>query len=134
MDKNWILTERLESLDERIGVLEQQLEHGESPEFSALLAEGAAILNGLLTAYAEHAGKVTPVTDDLLELFKAFVKGDPSLNAVRDNIRELVYYQNCLAMDRSDALPQAPEKMVVHTVRHVYFYLRSRCEQEHRLD
>ena len=72
-----------------------------------------------------------PVT---FSLFKAFVKGDPSLNAVRDNVRELVYYQNCLAQGREDALPKSPEKMAARTVQHIYFYLRSRLEQEKLVD
>jgi hypothetical protein len=61
------------------------------------------------------------------------VKGDPSLNAVRDNVRELVYYRNCLAMERREALPPVPDRMAVRTARHIYLYLRSRCEQDGRL-
>lgn len=72
-------------------------------------------------------------SNDVLELFKIFVKGDPSLNAVRDNIRELVYYRNCLDLHRHDALPAKPAHMAVRTARHIYLYLRTRCTQERRL-
>ena len=133
MDPNARLAAAFEDLDQRIGVLEGAVRRDEAPALAGLLAEAGGIMKGLLTAYAEHAGKDMPDTDDLLEVFKAFVKGDPSLNAVRDNVRELVYYGNCLAMDRADALPQNPQRMAVHTLRHVYLYLHSRCEQEHRL-
>lgn len=132
--KNVRLAQRLADLDERIAALEARVRTGDAAALPGILAEGMNIVGGLLGAYAEHAGKTLPVTDDLLEVFKAFVKGDPSLNAVRDNVRELVYYQNCLAMDRADALPRAPERMVAHTARHIYLYLRTRAEQEHRLD
>ncbi len=130
MDKNAVLSEKFEELDEAVAELEQRA--AEEP-LAQVLAGGAGLVKQLLTAYALHAGKPMPETDDLLELLKAFVKGDPSLTAVRDNVRELVYYQNCLAMAREDALPKQAEKMVVHTVRHLLFYLKSRAEQEGRL-
>jgi len=132
--KNARLARHLDELDRRIDALEARLRTGGDQSLADVLAEGLDIVGGLLGAYAEHAGKPLPVSDDLLEVFKAFVKGDPSLNAVRDNIRELVYYQNCLVLDRADALPRSPERMVAHTARHIYLYLRSRAEQEHRLD
>ncbi|APZ44576.1 hypothetical protein BW247_06425 [Acidihalobacter ferrooxydans] len=100
---------------------------------AGLVDEAIDTLNGLMTAYATHAGKPIPVTDDPLEVFKAYVKGDPSLNAIRDNVRELVYYRNCLAQGRQDALPGNSALMTAHTARHVYLYLRTRCAQEHRL-
>jgi hypothetical protein len=134
-ERNERLSERLESLDVRIEALEARATAQDADDgFEALLGEGVDIAHTLLSAYAEHAGKVLPVTDDVLAVFRAFVKGDPSLNAIRDNVRELVYYKNCLAMDRADALPAAPARMVAHTTRHLYLYLRSRAEQEHRLD
>lgn len=134
MDKNQRLSEAFESLDERIADLEALTRGDEPPELDPVLESAAAAVRDLLCAYAEHAGKPIPVTEDLLDILKAFVKGDPSLNAVRDNVREIVYYQNCIAMDRKDALPPEPQRMVAHTVRHLYLYLRSRSEQEHRLD
>lgn len=134
MDKNQRLRSRLDALDRRIAALEARARAQPPGPLDELLAEGMDVVGGLLRAYAEHAGKPMPVDGDLLELFKAFVKGDPSLNAVRDNVRELVYYRNCLDMGRLDALPSAPQRMLAHTARHIYLYLRSRSEQEHRLD
>ncbi len=130
--RNALLAARLEALDERIAALEGQVA-GDEPSLEVVLDEAMVVVGGLMAAYAEHAGKPLPVSDDLLEIFKAFVKGDPSLNAIRDNVRELVYYRNCLALDRRDALPRAPARMAVRTARHIYLYLRSRCEQEGRL-
>ncbi len=93
----------------------------------------------LLRAYhRDRVGAETAGTgidsEDVLEVFKAFVKGDPSLNAVRDNLREIVYYRNCIDMKREDALPPKPANMAVRTARHVYLYLRTRALKEHRLD
>lgn len=134
MDKNQRLRSHLDALDARIAALEVRARAQPPARLEELLAEGMDVVAGLLRAYAEHAGKPVPVGGDLLELFKAFVKGDPSLNAVRDNVRELVYYRNCLDLGRLDALPPAPQRMLAHTARHIYLYLRSRSEQEHRLD
>ncbi len=133
MEKNERLAARFDELNQDIEQLENSAAATAVESLSTILDRAAAIVNALLCAYAEHAGKVVPVTDDLLAVFKAFVKGDPSLNAVRDNVRELVYYRNCLEMDRSDALPANPGRMAAHTARHIYLYLRSRCEQEGRL-
>lgn len=85
---------------------------------------------GLARASATGAGE----SEDVLEVFKAFVKGDPSLNAIRDNVRELVYYRNCIDMQRQDALPVKPEVMAVRTIRHIYLYLRTRSIKENRID
>ncbi len=128
------LARRLEELDGRLQALEQAVAEQAPAALETVLAASSEVVAGLLNAYAGHAGKPACDSDDLLEVFKAFVKGDPSLNTVRDNVRELVYYQNCLAMDRADALPKAPQRMAVRTARHIYLYLRSRCEQEGRLD
>ncbi len=132
-ERNEWLEGRLSGLDERIEALEAAERDGSLGELPEVLPEGAGIMRGLLMAYAGHAGKPVPETDDLLEVLKAFVKGDPSLNAVRDNVRELVFYQNCLAEDRADALPPRPATMMVRTLRHVYLYLRTRCMTEDRL-
>lgn len=129
-DSSERLAAEFDAVDHAIEELEQALEkQGELP-VSETVDRTTALMRRLLTAYAEHHGKPMPVSDDLLEVFKAFVKGDPSLNAVRDNLRELVYYRNCLDMDRLDALPGSPDRMAVRTARHVYLYLRSRVEQE----
>ncbi|MGA7799969.1 MAG: hypothetical protein WCC36_04085 [Gammaproteobacteria bacterium] len=129
-DSNDRLTAEFEAVDQAIEDLEQALQEQGELAVSETVDRTMALTRRLLTAYAEHHGKPMPVSDDLLEVFKAFVKGDPSLNAVRDNLRELVYYRNCLDLDRADALPKSPERMAVRTARHVYLYLRSRSEQE----
>jgi hypothetical protein len=133
MNANARLGAAFQDLDQRIGALEMNVRAAHSPDLSGLLDETDTIMKDLLNAYGEHAGKRIPASDNLLEIFKAFVKGDPSLNAVRDNVRELVFYRNCLEMGREDALPSRPQRMAVRTLRHVYLYLYSRCEQEHRL-
>ncbi len=134
MDANSILSRRLEALDEQLQGLEQAVSEQAAPTLEDILPQVQQVVAGLLNAYAAHCGKSPCDSDDLLEVFKAFVKGDPSLNTVRDNVRELVYYHNCLQLGRLDALPRAPARMAVRTARHIYLYLRSRCEQEGRLD
>ena len=123
------LQSEYDALDRQIAALEESVGSAVS-DLKPVLAHGVHIAAELLRSFALAHAKPMPVGEDLLELFKAFVKGEPSLNTVRDNVRELVYYQNCLVMDRSDALPAKPERMVAHTVRHIYLYLRSRAEQE----
>jgi hypothetical protein len=128
------LAAELAALDTRLSALESAVRAGVAEtELPGLVDEALEIVSALMCAYATHAGKPMPVTDDPLEIFKAFVKGDPSLNAVRDNVRELVYYRNCLEADRADALPVNPAMMTAHTARHIYLYLRTRCTQEQRL-
>ena len=96
-------------------------------------ATGAAL--ALLRAYlAAEGSKPVPAADaDLLEAFKVLVRGDPTWNAIRDNLRELVYYRNCLAAGRADALPAVPEKMAIRLARHLYLYVRTRCVKEGRI-
>lgn len=132
MEKSEILLETFDDIDQRLAELEAEVREETALELVDLLPKTSAIARELLNAYSLFDDKPMPETDDLLELFKAFVKGDPSLNAVRDNLRELVYYQNCLVMDRADALPEKPSRIAVRTTRHIYLYLRSRCEQEQR--
>ena len=128
------LAAELSALDTRLSASESAVRAGVAEAgLPGLVDEAIGIVNALMCAYAAHAGKPMPVTEDPLEVFKAFVKGDPSLNAIRDNVRELVYYRNCLEADRSDALPVNPAMMTTHTARHIYLYLRTRCAQEQRL-
>lgn len=122
---NW--KEDFDLQDQVISAMEVRVTKGEGVD--VLIADAVEQARQLLAAYSTAHGRVLPEEPDMLELFRSFVKGDPSLNAVRDNIRELVFYQNCLAADRQDALPKAPANMTVHTVRHLYLYLRSRLEQ-----
>ena len=98
--------------------------------------QAIGLANRLMRSFAEAAGHTLDGfhdDSDPLEVFKAFVKGDPSLNAIRDNVRELVYYRNCLASGREDALPVKPEAMTVRTIRHIYLYMRTRAIKEHGL-
>ncbi|MEJ2509217.1 MAG: hypothetical protein P8009_07035 [Gammaproteobacteria bacterium] len=130
------LLEEFETIDEAIAELEAALEPGAAgaaPTLDESLPVCMDLTRQLLVAFGRHHGKPMPVDEpDLLAVLKAFVKGDPSLNAVRDNVRELVYYRNCIDMDRRDALPGAAERTAVRTVRHIYLYLRTRLIQEER--
>lgn len=134
MDRDRQLAESFSEIDSRICALESSIRKPEnSLDIDGLLAQSADIVGDLMRAYAHHGGKSVPISDDLLQVFRAFAKGDPSLNAIRDNVRELVYYRNCLDMDRGDALPVRPAHMAVRTARHVYLYLYTRSIQEQRL-
>jgi hypothetical protein len=134
MDRNEWLARVFGQADEQLAQLEEGLREEAPLPLDPALRQTTAVVRRLLAGYAAHAGKEMPPSDDLLDVLRAFLKGDPSLHAVRDNVRELVYYRNCLDMDREDALPKAAEKMAVRTARHIYLYLRSRSEQEGRLD
>lgn len=128
-------------VDEKLQALEASLRDGKELPLAETVAESLALVKRVLWAYVqdkvargERSAPAAPPDEDVLTLFKLFVKGDPSLNAVRDNIRELVYYGNCLVTKREDALPPKPATMAVRTVRHIYLYLYSRALQEHRLE
>jgi len=129
------MREELDRIDAEIGAWERKLAAGEPVALEPALqaASGAAL--ALIRAYlaAEGSKPVPPPHADLLEAFKALVKGDPTWNAIRDNLRELVYYRNCLAAGRVDALPAVPEKMAIRLARHLYLYLRTRCVKEGRI-
>ncbi len=138
------LTAVFDRIDGEIKALERALAGHEVPDLETTLVRAIDLVKEMMRAYiadrneaAPRAGVAAAVasadSDDVLEVFKAFVKGDPSLNAIRDNIRELVYYQNCLAAQRRDALPQNPSHMAIRTLRHIYLYLRTRCLKEQRL-
>jgi hypothetical protein len=89
----------------------------------------------LVRAYIEDEGRkpCPPREADLLDAFKVLVKGDPTWNAIRDNCRELVYYRNCIQLDRRDALPAQASRMAARIARHVYLYMSTRCQREGRL-
>jgi hypothetical protein len=127
--------DELERIDADIADLERRLASGEALALEPTLqaASGAAL--ALVRAYvaAEGSKTVPPEDADLLEAFKVLVKGDPTWNAIRDNLRELVYYRNCLAAGRADALPAVPEKMAIRLARHLYLYVRTRCVKEGRI-
>jgi hypothetical protein len=127
--------EELERIDAQLALWERKLAAGEPVALDQALeaASGAAL--ALIRAYlAAEGGKPVPAGDaDLLGAFKVLVKGDPTWNAIRDNLRELVYYRNCLAAGRADALPAVPEKMAIRTARHLFLYVRTRCVKEGRI-
>ena len=129
------MREELDRIDAEIGAWERKLAAGEPVALEPALeaASGAAL--ALIRAYvAAQGSKPVPAGEaDLLEAFKVLVKGDPTWNAIRDNLRELVYYRNCLALGRADALPAVPEKMAIRLARHLYLYLRTRCVKEGRI-
>ena len=121
--------------DAELKGLEQRIARGENVPLAETVQRAIGVLNRLVAAYIADEGS-KPVPDpaaDLLEVFKALVKGEPSWHAIRDNCRELVYYRNCIDIGREDALPRVPEKMAVRTARHVYLYIRTRCICEGRL-
>jgi hypothetical protein len=129
------LREEFARIDAAIGLWEKRLAAGETVALEPALEGATQSALDLIRAYIAAEGK-KPVPDgsaDLLEAFTVLVKGEPAWNAVRDNLRELVFYRNCLAAGRSDALPAAPHKMAVRLARHVYLYVRTRCERERRL-
>jgi hypothetical protein len=96
-----------------------------------VLEPAIALVARTLRARLDADGKPAPADDaDLLEVWRALVKGDPTWNAIRDNCRELVFYRNCLALGRTDALPPAPHRMALRTVRHVFLYVRSRAQRD----
>lgn len=130
------LSEAFATVDEQLSDLERILASRGSLELNATVEQGIELIKTLLLAYIANLGDrpVPEPSTDILDIFKVLVKGDPSWNAIRDNCRELVYYRNCIAMDRLDALPKVPEKMAVRTTRHVYLFMKTRAMREGRLE
>ncbi|MDH5301627.1 MAG: hypothetical protein OEW58_09720 [Gammaproteobacteria bacterium] len=129
MDKHKILQQKLALVDDVLLGLEADLQGNALPPLVELLDQLEPLVKQMLDGFGEFRGCDMQDSVDLLSAHKAFVKGDPSLNAVRDNVRELVYYRNCLNEQRDDALPPRAERMAVRTTRHIYLYLHSRMEQ-----
>jgi len=126
-----MLADTFTRVDARIAAWERRLGADAPPAFEAVLEDAIGAVRTLIDALLVAGGKPPPPPEaDLLEAFKRLARGAPRWNAVRDNLRELIYYRNCLALGRRDALPAAPERMALRTVRHVYLYMRSRCESE----
>lgn len=123
-------------VDGDLAALERDITAGAELPLAATVEQAMALIRQLLVACIAAEGN-KPVPDasaDILEVFKVLVKGEPSWTALRDNCRELVYYRNCINMERQDALPAAPARMAVRTARHVYLYIRTRCLREGRLE
>lgn len=130
------LIQTFEQVDAQIVDLERILNERGSLPLQETVEHAMALTKQLIIAYIADVGEKTlpNQADDLLDVFKALVKSDPSWNTIRDNCRELVYYHNCIAMERLDALPQNPEKMAVRTLRHLYLFMKTRCMREDRLE
>ncbi len=130
------LIQAFEQVDAQILDLERILNERQSLALAGTVTQSMALVKQLIIAYIADAGGVESpcMEDDLLTVFKALIKGDPSWNTIRDNCRELVYYDNCISMERSDALPQNPEKMAVRILRHIFLFMKTRCMREERLE
>jgi hypothetical protein len=131
-----LLARDFSAVDVELFALEKQIAAGAELPLADTVEQAISLVRELVTAYIADAGD-KPIPDasaDILDVFKLLVKGDPSWTAIRDNCRELVYYRNCINMERKDALPAAPAKMAVRTARHVYLYIRTRCVREGRLE
>ncbi|HKK13410.1 MAG TPA: hypothetical protein VKA14_01985 [Gammaproteobacteria bacterium] len=129
------IAERFERSDETLRDWERRFNKGENPDVADTTASATAVVKDLIRAYLQILGRDwSDVEDDLLALWKVSVKKNPSLNTIRDNCRELVFYHNCVDMDRRDALPQNAHKQAVRTARHVYVYLRTRAEETGELE
>jgi len=129
------LSRRLADVDRSIVEWERRLGLADAVPLEQAVEAAIQAAGALVRAYLEaEGGKPLPPGDaDLLEAFRVLAKGDPSWNAIRENLRELVYYRNCVARGRRDALPAVPERMAVRLARHVYLYVKTRCEREGRL-
>lgn len=128
------LAERLDAIDRAIGALEAEVTARPEVDLAEVLAPAIARVGETMRAYLAAQGKAEPPSGaDVLEVWKALVKGDPAWNAIRDSCRELVYYRNCLAAGRRDALPAVPQRMAVRLARHVLLYVRTRAIREGRV-
>lgn len=126
-----MLSESFARVDARIAEWERRLAEDNALALEPLVDDAIGAARALIDAVLVAGGRSPPPPDaELLDAFKQLARGTPSWNAMRDNLRELVYYRNCLALDRRDALPAAPERMAVRTLRHITLYMRSRCETE----
>ncbi|HET9041586.1 MAG TPA: hypothetical protein VFN70_00460 [Burkholderiales bacterium] len=121
--------ETLDRIEQDIAVLEAAAR--ERGALGEVLEPAIALVARTLRARLDLEGKPAPADGaDVLEIWRALVKGDPTWNAIRDNCRELVFYRNCLALGRTDALPPAPHRMAVRTARHIFLYVRSRAQRD----
>lgn len=123
---------RLAAIEAALERLETRVrEDADAPLESVLEPAVAAVRDAMRACVAARGRNAEPAGDaDILDAWQALVKGDPTWNAIRDNCRELVYYRNCLASGRRDALPAAPARMAVRTARHVCLYIRTRAARE----
>lgn len=129
------LAARLAAIDGRIESLEARVAPPGDAPLAEVLEPAIGLVSDTMRAYIEGVGEKSPPAPDadILDTWQRLVKGDPAWNAIRDNCRELVYYRNCMAGGRVDALPAAPARMAVRLARHVYLYVRVRCAREGRV-
>ena len=128
-----MLHEELDRIDHELAALEGAVATRAAGNLGELLEPAIALVARTMRAWIDGDGKPLPPADaDVLDVWKALVKGDPTWNAIRDNCRELVYYRHCLALGRADALPAAPHRMAVRTARHIFLYVRSRAQRAAR--
>lgn len=129
------LAETFAQVDIDIRELETRLVAGAQLPLRETVERAMELIKSLIAAFVRDEGRKIPPRpeEDLLDAWKVLVKGDPTWNTIRDNCRELVYYRNCLEQGRADALPGAPDKMAVRTLRHIYLYMRTRCIQDGKL-
>jgi hypothetical protein len=121
----------LDRIEQDIAVLEAAAR--ERDALCEVLEPAIALIVRTLRARIDADGKPAPAdAADVLDVWRVLAKGDPTWNAIRDNCRELVFYRNCLALGRADALPPAAHRMAVRTVRHVFLYVRSRAQRDAR--
>ena len=126
-----MLDETLDRIEQDIAALEAVAREREA--LGEVLEPAIALVARTLRARLAADGKPAPAEDaDVLDVWRALVKSDPTWNAIRDNCRELVFYRNCLALGRANALPPAPHRMAVRTVRHIFLYVRSRAQSDAR--
>lgn len=129
------LTAVFEEVDQALRGLEALAREGRLPSVGETVERCIALVKRLIVAYLRDEGRkpLPPADADLLETWKVLVKGEPFWNTIRDNLRELIYYRNCIALQREDALPAAPERMAVRTARHVHLFIKTRCIREGRI-
>jgi hypothetical protein len=130
------LAAALRQVDSELVALERRIASREALPLAPTVERTLELVTRLIVASLENdVGKQAPdPAADLLAAFKVLVRGEPSWNAIRDNCRELVYYRNCIKMERLDALPAVAEKMAVRTARHIYLYIKTRCIRDGRLE
>ncbi|MHB8249262.1 MAG: hypothetical protein ACYDCX_10325 [Acidithiobacillus sp.] len=127
-DKHDVVAE-LEKVSAQVEVLAQRQAASPLP-LAELVEMGIGEVEAMLRIMLRAEHKPYASDAEVLDLWKTLVKGAPHWNTIRDNCRELIYYRNCLASEREDALPAQPGRMVMHTLRHIVLYLRSHAEQQ----
>ena len=129
------LTAAFDGIDRDLLAFETRIARGEALAVVPTVDAAIALVDRMVRGYLAAEGRkpLPPEDAELLDAWKVLVKGEPTWNTIRDNCRELVYYRNCINMNRPDALPAVPEKMAVRTARHIYLYIKTRLIREGRL-